>query len=73
MLSHETDGDACRIAKGFKICNPDTLRVFPAKRQYVMPARSRLGFRKETKNNAMRNRSKNFFLTCLVDIIASVI
>ena len=73
VLPHETDGDACRLAKGFKIWIVVSIRVFRAKRQYVMPPRSRLGFREETKNNAMINRNQIFFLTCFVDIITSVI
>ena len=50
-----------------------SLRVFRAKRQYFMPPRSHLGFRKETQNYAKRNRSQIFFLTCFVYRIASVI
>ena len=38
-----------------------SLRVFRAKRQYFNLPRSRLGFCKETQNNAKRERSPIFF------------
>ena len=50
-----------------------SLRVFRAKRHYLKPPRSRLGFREETQNYAKRNRSQIFFLTCFVYRITSVI
>ena len=48
-----------------------SLRVFRAKRQYFMPARSRLGFREETQNSAKKNRSQIFFLRTYALIVSA--
>ena len=58
---YETDRDARRLAWGCKFWILVALRMFRAKRQYLKPPRSRLGFRKETQNYAKRNRSQIFF------------
>ena len=48
--------------------------MFRAKRQYVMPPRSRLGFReKNTELCEGQTESQIFFLTCFVYRIASAI
>ena len=72
-LPYETDGDARRLAQGCTFWILASLRVFPAKRQYVKPPRSRSGFREETQNYAKKNRSQIFFLTCFVYRITPVI
>ena len=51
-LPYETDGDAHCLAKGCKFWILVSLRVFRAKRQYVMPPGSHLGFLEETQNYA---------------------
>ena len=51
-LPYETDGDARHLAYECEFWILVSLRVFWAKRQYTMPPRSRLGFRKETQNYA---------------------
>ena len=46
--------------RGLKFWILVSLRVFQAKHQYFMPARTRLGFCEETQNYAKRNRSQIF-------------
>ena len=65
VLPYETDGDACRLAYGYKFWILVSLRVFRAKRQYFKLPKSRLGFCEETRNYAKRKRKRSqifFFL-----------
>ena len=49
-----------------------SLRVSQAKRWYFKPARSRLGFREETKNYAKRNRSQIFFYISIFSFLSGL-
>ena len=60
-LPYETDGDARRLAQGYKFWILVSLRVFRAKHQYFKLPKSRLGFCAETRNYAKRKRSQIFF------------
>ena len=60
-LPYETDGDARRLAWGYKFWILVSLRVFRAKHQYFKLPRSRLGFCEETQNYVKRKRSQIFF------------
>ena len=59
VVPHETDGDARRLAYGYKFWILVPLRVFRAKCQYFKLLRSRLRFCEETQNYA---KSNFFFL-----------